>query len=73
MLYVLLRSVGVWLFVTISIDLCMQIDSFMTSSLSGAIPKHRCIVGTFNMYPRLATSPRYTRQTVDSAYASAGS
>lgn len=31
------------------------------------------IVGNFNMYPRLAAGPRYTRQTVDSAYASAGS
>ena len=72
MLYLLFISAGVWLFVTKSIDLRIQLDSFMTSSLSGAIPKHRCIVGNFNTYPRLATSPRYTRQTADSTHASAG-
>lgn len=50
---------------------CYLLASLVSFWLS--IPKHVCIVGNFNMYPRLATSPRYTRQTVDSAYASAGS
>ena len=50
MLYLLLISAGFLLLVTISIDLRIQLDSFMTSSLSGAIPKHRCIVGNFNTY-----------------------
>ena len=44
MLYVLLISVGVWLFVTISIDLRMQMDSFITSFLTWYNPRPQALL-----------------------------